>query len=44
MPSFEPIYARAAQRHGQDLALRLPHVSTPEELRATPDDLSLIHI
>lgn len=38
MTSFEPIYERAVQRHGQGLALRLPQVRSPEELRAVPDD------
>ncbi|MFT5583029.1 MAG: 3-methyladenine DNA glycosylase Tag [Cognaticolwellia sp.] len=38
MHSFEPLYERAIQRHGQALALRLPEVRSAEEIRSTPDD------
>jgi 3-methyladenine DNA glycosylase Tag len=38
MSSFEPIYQRAIQGHGQALALRLPEVRSAEEIRAIPDD------
>lgn len=42
MPSFDDIFARALDRHGEaGLRARFPQVSTSETLRALPDDRCL---